>query len=449
LEAVGEHWRQALFWAFLVALVNLLPVRVNKLYFIFDAPIILGAAFLYPPPVASLIGVLATIDIRELRGDINPSYAVFNRLQTGLSVFLAGAAFHSIAGQLKLEAWPTTILGALAALLIDYVVNVTLVLGGYIERGEPLRAAARNLHVGNPIGFLGTYLGYGLLALFLAHLFNELGPWSVVAFLVPIVVAQQMLARTQQLELVTEDLRSRERLLQSLFDRAIDERRDERLRIAGDLHDSVLQSLTKIWMLGSILKRDAGYSLQASADLEELVMLADRSIVDLRKLMKEMRQSPIGASGLVPTLDGLVRDLRLESQIPIEMEAPSDLDLPPRIQVVAYQVAREGLVNAMRHAEAKKIEISLRCLAGFLELRIQDEGRGFDASQPADLHFGLRLLQERVARCQGTVEISSEIGRGTQLRVCLPVTQERVPVPEDQMSVLDLPARAAGHQQGH
>jgi two-component system, NarL family, sensor histidine kinase DegS len=422
--AAGNNWLDILFWGFVVALVNLFPVRVQNLTFTLDAPLVLAVAFLYSPPLASLLAVFATIDLRELRGQMEPSYAVFNRLQTGVSVYLASATFHSITGELQLHTWEFALLGAMAALVVDYLVNVTLILGGYVERRGQLRTAARNLHVGNPVFFLGTYVGYGLLALLLAYLFREVGGWSVVTFLVPILVAQQMLVRTQELERLAEDLRGRERLIQGLFDRAIDERRDERLRISGELHDTVLQSLTKIWMLGSLLKRQPQPSPQAIADLRELVGLADRTIEELRRLMREMRQSPIGTRGLVPTLEGLIRDLRLDWKTRIDLEASDDLELPPKVQVVAYQVAREALLNSLKHADASHVTVRLEACSNGIRVQVDDNGKGFDPTSRPPLHFGLQLLEERVATSGGKVTLESGHGQGTRLQVTLPTTKQ-------------------------
>jgi signal transduction histidine kinase len=424
LAEATNRWEDIVFWAFIVALVNLFPVRVQNLTFTLDAPLILAVAFLYSPGLASLLAVFATVDLRELRGQMEPSYAVFNRLQAGISVYLASATFHSLSSDLQLGAWELAMLGAMSAVLVDYVINVILILGGYLERRGQLRTAARNLHVGNSVVFLGTYVGYGLLALLLAYLYRGVGGWSVVTFLVPILVAQQMLIRTQELERLAEDLRGRERLMQGLFDRVIDERRDERLRISGELHDTVLQSLTKIWMLGSLLKRQAQATPQAAADIRELVGLADRSIEELRRLMQQMRRSPIGTRGLVPTLDGLIRDLRLDWKTRIDLEAPLNLELPPETEVVAYQVAREALLNSLKHADASLISVRLEACRGGLRVQVDDNGRGFDPNQRPPLHFGLQLLEERVATYGGSWDLESGHGQGTHLRVTLPMPKQ-------------------------
>jgi hypothetical protein len=86
-------WPDFLFWAVLVATVNLLSIRVQELSFTLDAPVVLAVALLYDPLFAALVALVATVDSRELRLRVNLSYAVFNRLQTSITAFLATRRF--------------------------------------------------------------------------------------------------------------------------------------------------------------------------------------------------------------------------------------------------------------------------------------------------------------------------------------------------------------------
>ena len=279
--------------------------------------------------------------------------------------------------------------------------------------------------------FFGTYLGYGLLAFLLAHLFETVGGWSVVAFLVPIVAAQQMLLRTQKLQALTRDLRKREQLMQNLIDSVLDERRDERQRIAGELHDSVLQQLIKLGMIATQLRKQLDPHSAAYGDVEELVQVSDDSVLELRGLMEEIRKSPLGRGGLMPTLDGLVRDLRLEWQQKIFLSMPAEIEAPARTQVTAYQVAREGLLNALKHAQAAAIWVHVAAGTDSLLVEVQDDGIGFNPDDQPSLHFGLRLLQERLEGCGGTLSLESQLGEGTRLRATIPTRrgQDKPPSP--------------------
>ena len=208
--------------------------------------------------------------------------------------------------------------------------------------------------------------------------------------------------------------------MEQLLDRMIDERRDERLRIASDLHDNVLQSLLRIWLLSQVLKRDEGKKPPDTRDIQDLFELADESIHSLRSLMREMRESPLARGGLLPTLDNLVRDLRLDWEARIQLELPTHEDLSPSDQVILYQVAREALMNAIKHANAASIQVAVK-EGPPPEIAVSDDGIGFN---PGDVdesqHFGLGLMRERIRHSGGRLEIRSTPGKGTEIRARLP-----------------------------
>lgn len=417
VQTVRESWPELLFWSALVGLVNLIPVRVGSLLLTLDTPVVLATAFLYDPAVATLVALVATLDRREFIRSVPVSIALFNRLQTAAAVLLAGWTFH-LAGGLGASI-VLMVTAALAALAVDYLVNVMFIVTYQVLQGVGLKRAIGNLQIGDRVKFLALYLGYGALAVVLALLFRQVGSWATVALLVPILVARQSLMRAQELEALTSRLQNRERLMEQLLDRMVDERKDERLRIASDLHDNVLQSMIRIWLLSQVLKKTGDHQRADPRDVDELFMLADDSIHSLRSLMREMRESPLGRGGLLPTLEGLVRDLRLDWGARIEFHAPPRLELPPTDQVVLYQVAREALMNAIKHAHASTIRVTLE-QGPSAAVEVEDDGIGFDPrSVDESTHFGLGLMRERVRHAGGRLQIRSTPGRGTLIRTHL------------------------------
>ena len=416
------EWKPLLFWGLLVAVLSFFPIAVEDARLTLDDPILLAIALLYPPEVAALLAVLASCDVREIRGQVVISRALFNRVQIGLSVYLAGVTFRFVTGG-NLDPWPIAAIGTGAAVAAEYLANV-LMVSLHVRRRWSLdvRAAIRRLKVGSAGQFLLTHLGYGSLALVVSHLFLDVGAWSVAAFLVPILVARQMLIRGQAIHALAEKLRTRERLLERLSDRIVDERRDERLRVAGDLHDEVLQDLTRIWLSARLLEKEHTASGSMSDDLKELVRASEISIESLRKLMRGLKESSTGWGGLIPTLQGLVRDLRLEWKANIHLGLPEALEIEPTAQFVAYQVVREALINSLKHSGASLIEVSLQVGEGALEVQVQDNGAGF-ALETVDfsIHFGLALLEERVHKLGGHASIQSSPDKGTTVKAVFPL----------------------------
>jgi signal transduction histidine kinase len=386
-------------------------------------PVLLAVALLYPPEVAALVGLLGAIDRRELRAEIGFSRAVFNRVQIGLSLYLAGSVFRQVAD--GLEPWLIAILGTGAALAAQYVANVVLVsfhAGARLRLG--VRDTASRLKVGGRGQFLAIYLGYGSLALVLARLFLDVGPWSVVSFLVPTLAARQLLVRGQELQDLTDRLRGRERLLEKLSDQILDERRDERLQVAGDLHDDTLQALTKIWLLAKVMQKQKEKVQSWSEDVNELVSISADSIESLRQIIRDLRESPLGGKGLLLTLQSLVRNARLDWGVRVYLELPDALDIPAPSQVIVYQIAREALINALKHAKASTIWMRLSVHSEQVILEVEDNGKGFEPeSVDASAHFGLGLMEERVKKLRGQITILSRPDRGSLVRAAFPLVR--------------------------
>jgi signal transduction histidine kinase len=420
-QTIQTRWPELLFWTALVFVVNLFPIAVGDTRLSLDDPTLLAVSFLYSPEAAALVPFLGSIDKRELTREVGFSRAVFNRTQIALSVYLAGQVFHATAG--GLEPWTVAVMGTAVALAVDYAANLTFVaLFVVARRGEPFGSAARSLRVGDAREFFLTYVGYGALALVLARLFSDVGPWSVVAFLIPTAVAHQMLAKSQRLQELAGRLQNRERLLEGLVDRGVDDRRDERLRIAGDLHDDVLQSLTHIWFLAKVLQRKIVQESGPSKDIQELVESSEASIESLRTVIHDLKESPLGRGGLIPTLRLLVRDLQLDWKMPIRLVSPNTVGLSPEGQVIAYQVAREAILNAIKHANASRIQVTIAQLSRSVEVTVEDDGVGFATEEiDSGLHFGLGLMGERVKHVRGTLTIQTNADTGTRLTAALPL----------------------------
>jgi signal transduction histidine kinase len=420
LQSLRTDWESLAFWAVLILSLNLFPISVGESTFTLDMPLLLCVALLYPPDVAAFVALLGSLDVREIKGRVSVYRAFFNRAQVSLGVFGSGAVFHAFAP--GLEPWTAAIIPTLSAVAVAHTANV-LIVGIWVRLRQQISVghAIRGLTVGRVDQFLGTYLSYCVLALVLARLYVDVGAWSVVAFLVPIAAAQQMLVRGLRLEALTERLRSRERLLERLFDRIVDERRDERLRVASDLHDDVLQNLTKTWIQGRSLQRHETSVGRPDLDVAELVRDANRAVVSLRRVISDLQKSPLGRGGLIPTLRSLAHDLQLDWRVPIHVEAPSQPEVAAETQVVAYQIAREAVLNALKHAGASEIYIRLSVSRDELAIEVSDDGKGFDRSKvDSDSHFGLGLMEERTRLLSGRLEVVSDPDAGTTVRASLP-----------------------------
>ena len=407
-------------WTAMVVLVNLFPVRLKESTFTMDMPLLIAVAILYPPETATLVALVASLDVRELRAKVSVTRALFNRSQIALLVLIAGWLFHRLAG--SPTDWMEAILAVLLATAASLLLNILLV-GIYtgLRLEQPLVVTLRSFRDESLGEFAATYIAYCGLAFVLAYLFQEVGVWSVLLFLAPTIVAQLMLSRGRSLKALTEELRGRERLFEQLSDRIVDERRDERRRIAGDLHDDVLQLLIRISQLGAFLRSEVPPGSQAYRDAEELGDLGHSTVDELRRVVSDLRQSPLGRGGLVPTLQGLARELQLVWRTKVAFRAVTPPQLSPAQQILAYQMIKEAMLNALKHAHASQIEVDVGGEGNQFTATVKDNGRGF---VPGDVnirsHFGIGLMQERARLSGSTVDISSEQDRGTLVRIIMP-----------------------------
>jgi hypothetical protein len=211
---VLREWPVLGMWCIIIGVINLFPLQVEDFSLTLDLPLLLALALSVSPEAAAAVAFMATVDTREVGGErVGFSRALFNRSQVSLSVLIAGWAFHKVSP--GLSSLPLAALGTALALLVDYLLNISLViLHLSARRSLRLGDAARKLTVGALRRFLATYLGFGVMALVLAHLAQAVGFWPVVVFLVPILVAREALLRDLELQQAASRLVAQGRLLE-------------------------------------------------------------------------------------------------------------------------------------------------------------------------------------------------------------------------------------------
>jgi signal transduction histidine kinase len=401
------------FWVVVIGVVELLHVQVWKsIQVSMGVPLLMATAFIYPPEIAGLIGLLSSSDPREWRREVTVSRALFNRSQVALSVFLASAAFHVFDG--NVDTLSGALRGAPAAVLVDFLVNTTLVsvLISLLQKTS-VREVRRRLRIGSAQEFLISYMGLGLLGVLLARLFEQ-GSWAVAVFVLPLLLARQMFFRTRALEDATVELRDREVLLRALSNRMAEERQDERMQIAGYLHDDLAQILYRMSLQIDIAERKLERGdKDAEKELEALRNTKDRALTVIRALIKDLHRSPLGRAGLQEALRSYCQDVEKDTGMRVQGRL-GHVDMPPPIQLLCYHIAREAVMNAVKHAEASTIRVNLEAIPDGARLTVSDDGKGFDPDQGLpEGHFGLTMMRERAQVAGGNFEMNSRPGQGT------------------------------------
>jgi signal transduction histidine kinase len=220
------------------------------------------------------------------------------------------------------------------------------------------------------------------------------------------------------------------RQLQRQFNITLDARVDERTRIARELHDTLLQSLHAL-----LLRFQSASNIlparpdEAKVRLDGAIEQASNAITEGRDAVHQLRSSGLTATDLAESignfgkelLGNLSSDNLPEFQVQVEGAARA---LSPAVRDEAYRIAAEALRNAIRHANARRIEVEIRYDREQLRLRIRDNGKGIDRGvldkEHAPGHWGLRGIRERARLIGGSLEIWSEVDSGTEVELSIP-----------------------------
>jgi signal transduction histidine kinase len=190
----------------------------------------------------------------------------------------------------------------------------------------------------------------------------------------------------------------------------------ERNRLALELHDAVSQKLFALVLnaeaAGTLIERDP----QAARDQVARVQgLARDALDELRSLVFELRPADLEKDGLGGALRKHVEMLRRVQQREIEIDVSGDLSSDPARDREVLRIAQEALNNALKHADAHRVAVSLNTDDGRLLLEIADDGVGFEpaAAKLRSRRLGLTSMEERAQRVRGRLDIRSARGEGT------------------------------------
>ena len=214
---------------------------------------------------------------------------------------------------------------------------------------------------------------------------------------------------------------------ESLLHRAVEASTEERRRIAGAIHDGVVQELaaTSFAVAGAAERAESLDQPDLADDLRSAAVTVRTSIGGLRSLLLDIYPPSLATAGLEAALTDLVSTLRSRgTTVALELTPQTGLDAAG--ERLVFRVARECLNNIAKHAAATNVQVRLEPAERHTVMEITDDGVGFDATEmlahPIDGHFGLRVLGDVVAEAGGELQLSSTPGLGTtwQLRIPRP-----------------------------
>ncbi len=288
----------------------------------------------------------------------------------------------------------------------------------YERGGGPLLEVYRPVWTpsGSPLLF-ETYLRYDEVLSRSSELWRGFAGVTLSSILLLVVLLLPIVWR------LLDRLRQGQQRREALLQRSVDASDDERRRIAGTLHDGVVQDLVATaYGLAGAAERTRTADPAAAAELDRASETVRGSVGGLRSLLVDLYPENLTSAGLRAAVDDLAGPLR-QRGITVSVDMPESSPLSDADDRLLYRVTRECLTNVLRHARASSVHIGLETDDTGVTLEIADNGVGFDpAMLPSAVdagHFGVRALTDTVRQAGGRLRVSTAVGAGTrwQLRM--------------------------------
>ncbi len=226
-----------------------------------------------------------------------------------------------------------------------------------------------------------------------------------------------------EFNIMTEKLSNTRQIRDGLIKKLISSQEEERKRIARELHDNTGQSLSTLMLSLHLLEKSSSED-EFKQKADDFRNLLQQTIDQVRFVSWQLSPTPLDKLGLVDAVHSFVEKFEETAGWDINLHARGldNVNLSPEVEFNLYRVIQEALTNISRHARADKVDISISKDGDNLELMVEDNGVGFD---PAGLNqedghintMGLNTMKERISLLGGSLDITSEAGKGTRVKV--------------------------------
>ena len=203
-------------------------------------------------------------------------------------------------------------------------------------------------------------------------------------------------------------------------------REEERKRISREIHDELGQQLTAIKMDVFGLKKKL-FALDENIEfkIKEIFSAIDNSINTVRRIASELRPGILDDLGLLEAIKWQISEFMDRTQIPIEFFTNIDAEtFSPEVTIAVFRIFQESLTNIARHAQASFVTCELMKPDHHLMLTITDNGVGFNTDKKDKVNrLGILGMKERIRLLSGTFELTSEVKKGTCIKIIIPLTE--------------------------
>ena len=204
----------------------------------------------------------------------------------------------------------------------------------------------------------------------------------------------------------------------------------ERARIAQDLHDELGASLTRISLLSDLVKADRDSPAQVETHASKISHSAAQTVRALEEIVWALRPGSDTLQSLVEYIAHFATEQFDGDRARCRLDLPHDLpasSLPPDMRHNIFLIVKEALTNALKHAAATEVRVQAKGIDHALEIAVQDNGRGFEPPSgpvPGKRH-GLGNMRRRAEAMGGSLEVQSQLGKGTTVRLAVKLPAAR------------------------
>jgi signal transduction histidine kinase len=199
---------------------------------------------------------------------------------------------------------------------------------------------------------------------------------------------------------------------------------EERERIAGDLHDGIIQSIYATGLgLEECVRLAEEDPREVRPKLEAAIGSLNTVIRDVRNYVVGLQPEGLQERGLSRSLADLARGLALNALLRADLAVDPAIDgaVTPEQAGHLFHICREALTNVVKHAMASRVALTISRGNGVLRLEVKDDGSGFDPSRREEAGQGLRSMGERARRLGGSLAVQSAPEQGTRITVEIPL----------------------------
>lgn len=200
---------------------------------------------------------------------------------------------------------------------------------------------------------------------------------------------------------------------------------EERRRLSREIHDGPAQLLAHVLLRSDLVEKvikERGTEA-AIAEIRDFRKMVHSALSEVRRIIYDLRPMALDDLGLVPTLKKYLQTTEEYNKgVHISfVHIGEEIRLPSRMEAAVFRLVQESVQNALKHAEARHIDVKMEVTCHHLLVSVKDDGKGFDPSVKKENAFGLIGMRERVELLGGTLDIRSKIGSGTTVFIRVPL----------------------------